>query len=212
MNALVTGASSGLGKAIYEHLQQTCDPVIGASRRGPDHEIDLSHIEIAGIQTSDWNTLRAKGPFDVMVINHGILLFDELKEAEKISATNFWSYWLMLSVGMVKANGCIILNASVSGVIGDKDLPYYAALKAAVINLTQSYAKILMPQRIRVNCFSCGFFQTNLVEGETPDELVAEIPMGREAKVDEILPVIDMLIDCTYITGQNIIVDGGLSL
>lgn len=208
MKAIITGASSGIGQAIYNHLKNQGHEVCGISKRGPDIEIDLSSIgKISTLPTI---------PCDILILDHGILRFEEKKDWEEIYDTNFHSYWLLLSslkrFFLISEGGTIIINASVSGVIGDIDVPYYAALKAGLINLTKSYAKKLMGGGIRVNCFSCGFFKTNLVPGDTPAELIGKIPMGREAQPEEILPVIDMLINCEYITGQNILVDGGLSL
>jgi len=151
---------------------------------------------------------------DILVLNAGIMRFDEQEHWSHIYYTNFHCNWeiLLHARELVTQGGCIILNASSCGVLGDAEVPYYAAQKAALINLTKSFAKILLPERIRVNCFSCGFFQTNLCGGPTPQELIDTIPMKREAHPSEILPIIDALVYCTYITGQNIIVDGGLSL
>jgi NAD(P)-dependent dehydrogenase (short-subunit alcohol dehydrogenase family) len=214
MKALVTGASSGIGFAIAQHLSEEGWLVDGASRRGPTVLVDLSTREGVDLLTS---LGCVGGKYGVLVLNHGMMRFDEKEAWEATYATNLGSHWGILEAqrtakALVRAGGSIIINASVSGVIGDPDVPYYACLKAALINLTRSYAKLLLPQGIRVNCFSCGFFNTNLVEGPTPQHLIDAIPMKRAAEPDEIIPIIDALINCEYITGQNIIVDGGLTL
>lgn len=210
MRVIVTGASSGIGQHIYNYLRNRGEGVIGISRRGPDIQMDFA-------KTDQLKSNPIHGEWDLLILNHGLLSFDEGKDWETIYKTNLHSYWFYLDQQaqkghLIQHGGSIIINASVSGVVGDKDAPYYAAMKAALINMTKSYAKLLLPQDIRVNCFSCGFFKTNLVPGDTPKELIKNIPMKREAEPHEILPVIDMLINCKYITGQNIIVDGGLSL
>ena len=94
---------------------------------------------------------------------------------------------------------------------GDPYTPIYAAGKAGIINLTKSLAVRLAPD-IRVNCVSPGFFDTNLVQGKTPKQLINQVPMKREAQPKEIIPVIHMLQESSYITGANIVIDGGLSL
>ena len=160
---------------------------------------------------------KTANEFDVVVLNAGIMPFDEEEQWEKIHQINLGYVWEFLTLQhkqkqFVKRGGSIILNASVSGTKGCGDMPYYASLKGALINMCKSYAFILMHQDIRVNCFSPGFFRTNLVPGDTPQDLIDNIPMKREAEPVELCPIVDALIDCKYITGQNIIVDGGLSL
>lgn len=230
MRAIVTGASSGLGKAIYYHLKgldtrQTkgeseaasvavFDEVVGVSRRGPDAFVDF-HTEEGGY-------FARVAPCDVLVLNHGVLHFDEINNLEELVAVNLTSYYHTLQIAcdpdrggahaLMRPGGVIILNASVSGVTGEAEIPLYAALKAGVVNLARSYAKKLAAREIRVNAFSCGLFRTNLVVGETPPELIAKVPMRREAQPEEILPVIDMLIQAHYMTGQNVVIDGGVSL
>jgi NAD(P)-dependent dehydrogenase (short-subunit alcohol dehydrogenase family) len=113
---------------------------------------------------------------------------------------------------LFKQDGGHIINiASVAGITGDPDAPIYSACKAGIINFTRSMAKIAAP-KVRVNCISPGFFNTNLVEGDTPQELIGKVPMEREAEPIEIIPVVHMLQTSTYMTGANIVIDGGLSL
>ena len=209
MKILVTGASSGIGAAIYNHLKELGHEVLGVSRNGPDGRVNMRQLDDEGVQG-----IAKNGPFNVVILNHGIMSFQETEDEISIYRTNFKSYWQLLreGVGLVSPHGCFIMNSSVAGVIGDEEVPFYSALKAGIINLTKSYAKKLSPYGIRVNCFSPGFFDTNLVEGPAPQSMIDDIPFKREAAASEILPVVKMLIDSKYTTGQNIIIDGGLSL
>lgn len=208
---LITGASSGIGKALYHYYKSKWE-VIGVSRRGPDISIDFKKVDLVFL-----NAFGKMAIFDVVVLNAGLMSFDEITDHEDIYRVNFRTIWS--SLRMMETNGfkilnpesSVIINASVSGVIGDPDVPFYAAQKAALINLVRSYAKILAP--VRVNCFSPGFFKSELVPGDPPEALLEPVILGkREADPSELFPVVDMLIDCPYITGQNIVVDGGLSL
>ena len=107
----------------------------------------------------------------------------------------------------------IINIASISGMRADPDTPLYGATKAGVISLTKSYAKKFSKGKvIRVNSISPGFFSTNLVPGEVPSELLAEVPFYRVAQPGELLGVTDMILTTPYLTGVNINIDGGLLL
>jgi len=214
-NIVITGASSGIGKALYESFYEDtawrCSngrhfskkEVIGISRRGPDIKFDIRGEFPAHPFVKDVSCL----------INcAGIMPLDE-SEGEDIFNVNFWgTYKMIWNLRSEFMKDCCIINiASVSGIKPDPDLPIYAASKAAVISLTKSYAKFFAPH-FRVNCISPGFYKTNLVLGEIPHELINTIPMGYADNPVNLYPVVKMIIDNKYITGSNIIVDGGVSL
>jgi NAD(P)-dependent dehydrogenase (short-subunit alcohol dehydrogenase family) len=220
MNILITGASSGIGKALFDHYKSKfispTHNIVGVSRRGPTYGLDL-------LQEKDTAKLRGiingGGDWDAVIFNAGILSFQEQKDWKAIYRLNFHSIWNCLENIISRKPCSIIINASLSGVTGEAEIPYYAALKAGLINMTKSFASRFVHHGVgvRVNCFSCGFFDTPLVstEEEGPSdlqELLDKIPMRRMGQPCELIPVTDMLINCKYITGQNIIVDGGLSL
>lgn len=221
MRAIVTGASSGLGQAIYNHLKKgyndacggsqsaVVHDVEGVSRRGPDTFVDFA-TEEAGYFA------RCK-PCDLLVLNHGILSFNEIKDQEQLVAVNLTSYFQALHMQAierqyVREGGSIILIASVAGITGAEDVPLYAALKAGVVSLARSFAKPLAKQGVRINSISPGFFKTSLVAGDTPRNLIEKVPLRREAQVDEILPAIDFLVASKYTTGSNVVCDGGVQL
>jgi 3-oxoacyl-[acyl-carrier protein] reductase len=104
----------------------------------------------------------------------------------------------------------VINISSISGLMADVDTPIYGASKAALISLSKTLAVKYAPE-VRVNCISPGFFDTNLVPEKTPQELIDPVPLGFEAQPKMILPVVDAILNCPYMTGANIVVDGGLS-
>ena len=207
-NIVITGASSGIGQAIYNHYKQGLsfgeyDKVIGVSRRGPDKYIDIS----AGIP-SDFT------PHEIVALINcaGIMPLPEEHPAH-IFNVNFWGATDMIAQLLPYfVDGCCVINiASVSGLRGDAEVPFYAASKAALISITQSYAKRHAP-RYRFNCISPGYYKTNLVPGETPEELIKSIPMKYEEDPALIVPIVRMILNTKYMTGANIVVDGGVSL
>ena len=201
-NVLITGASSGIGQAIYHQFKMSSNwQVYGLSRRGPEilHDLRLPFPNTPVL------------PYVDLLINcAGIMPFEESKQVFDV---NFWGTYNMIQnlLPVFKEGSCIINVASVSGINPDADLPIYAASKAAVISLTKSLAKKFAP-KIRVNCISPGFYQTNLVPGEIPKELIDTIPLGYAEDPRKIMSVVNMIWGSKYMTGSNIVIDGGVSL
>lgn len=206
---IVTGASSGIGKEIYEYLRAR-GSVIGISRDGPDLNVDLSDSE----QTRSLAARLKANPIRCLVNCAGILRLGPGDDADgdEIFNVNFWAPYC-LSMGLKDSfveGGSIINIASVSGIMACPDTPVYGSSKAALLSLTKSLA-IKWAPRIRVNAISPGFVSTNLVPGPTPQELIDPVPLGFEAETSMIIPAVRMLLECPYMTGANIVVDGGLS-
>lgn len=205
---VITGASSGLGKAIYEYLSQKGFKVIGISRRGPDIKADLT------VYDERVRVVQELDGIEVLVNNAGMMLLEEdpkdatAYEMLLLNLVAVWHLSLLLS-DKIPSGGKIINIASVSGIKGEKDLPLYAATKAGVIALTKSFAMRLVEKGVTVNCISPGLFDTNLVPFPAPDELIESIPMKREAQPEELLPAVEMILSSDYMTGANIVVDGG---
>ena len=116
-----------------------------------------------------------------------------------------------------RRSGKIVSISSTSGVIGMQKAVEYSAAKAGIIGFTKALAKEVGPYGINVNCVSPGVVGTPRVL-EMAKELIPEwtkgIRLGRLAKPEEIASVVFFLVsdESSYITGQNIVVDGGLSL
>ena len=213
---ILTGGSSGLGLAIKNWAEESDYP----GRRYQKYKVenvcrDTGFDISRPSQINDaLNQISLKPKIDVLINNAGILHFneDECNCDEEtwlhIHATHLFMERL---APFIRLGGCIINIASISGITGEAEVPFYAATKAAVINLTKSYAKKLAPS-VRVNCISPGLFNTKLVQGPAPQELVDKALLQREAEADEIIPAVKFLIDSKYTTGANIVVDGGASI
>jgi NAD(P)-dependent dehydrogenase (short-subunit alcohol dehydrogenase family) len=121
-----------------------------------------------------------------------------------------------------QGSGVIVNTASISGMVGEPNLAAYNSSKGAVINLTRQFAVEYARDGIRVNCVCPGWVDTGFndpifVEAGMDDEAVAElvsqfVPMNRQATAEDIAPTVAFLCsdDAAYITGQAIVVDGGL--
>jgi NAD(P)-dependent dehydrogenase (short-subunit alcohol dehydrogenase family) len=218
--AVITGTTSGLGEMIASYYKHEDYHVFGINRVDfPVNRFSVIHKNIVcdlEYANEREDAIDYDGQIDVLINNAGAMRIPEIDFNCDIQPTvnlNLIAamHLCQLVDPLLSKESHIINIASVSGIIGDTDAPIYSAAKAGIINFTRSLAKMLAPQT-RVNCISPGFFATNLVEGDAPQELIDEVPMKREAKPHEIIPVVDMLQKSTYMTGANIVIDGGLSL
>jgi NAD(P)-dependent dehydrogenase (short-subunit alcohol dehydrogenase family) len=211
MIVVITGASSGIGGALKQHFQGRGDHVIPIDRT---HGFDLRTYD--GIQKAVQHIEWSKQPIDVLINNAGIMLPFEselgFESACNMVHLNLMAVWYLMRKIPIPQGGNIINISSIAGINHDEDTALYSATKAGVISLTKAYAKLYAPKGICVNCISPGLFDTNLVPEETPDWLIDKVPLKYEEQPEKLCPVIDMILATKYMTGANIVVDGGLSL
>ena len=119
---------------------------------------------------------------------------------------------------MVKNHSGVIVNiSSIWGVVGASCEAVYSAAKGGVVTFTKAMAKEIGPSGVCVNCVSPGVIKTAMLDQYTAEDLQAladETPLGRIGTPRDVAKAVKFLIsdDASFITGQNIIVDGGISL
>jgi len=238
--ALVTGASRGIGRAIAVRLASMGARVACVATRAENCDETLaaciSHTEGAcayGVDVSNTEAVddlvkqiqAEMGGVEILVNNAGITqdqLLMRMTEADfdrviEVNLKGSWNFLRSAARGLMKSGGRAINVASVVGVTGNAGQANYAASKAGVIGLTMSVAKELAGRGVCVNAVAPGFIDTDMTAGITDaaaDQLQSSIPLGRVGSPDDVAEAVAWLAGPGggYVTGQTIIVDGGLSL
>ncbi|MEW5759065.1 MAG: 3-oxoacyl-[acyl-carrier-protein] reductase [Candidatus Omnitrophota bacterium] len=237
---LITGGSRGIGKAIVEKFANSGFKVAFTYNKNANlaQEIvtDLNNSDIIALQAdvSDFN--RAKevvkevkarfGQVDILVNNAGIkidksflmMTQDDWRQVVTTNLDGVFSYAKAVMFDFLKrSSGNIINISSISGVIGLPGQVNYSASKAGIIGFTKALAKEVAKQNIRVNAVCPGFIETEMLDTipqNLKDNLIQAIPLKRVGNIKEVADLVYFLAspDSSYITGQVIVIDGGLSL
>lgn len=214
--ALVTGGTSGIGKATAIAFADAGTKVVLTGRREKEGAAVVAEIKKRGgeasfirtdvtreadVQAAVDFTVKTYGRLDVAFNNAGIEIvgsLDQITEGDYQNAFNI-NVWGVLSsmkhevAAMQKTGGGAIVNtSSVFGLVGEAYASLYVGTKFAVEGLTKSIALEVAKQHIRVNSVAPGAVQTGMVdrfvgkEGEARDELLAKHPIGRFGTSEEI--------------------------
>jgi 3-oxoacyl-[acyl-carrier protein] reductase len=235
--ALVTGASRGIGRAIALTLAQKGFVVIGTatSEAGAQSISEalaahggrgavLNVNEVAAVDALIDSIVKQDGGLQVLVNNAGItkdMLSMRMKDEDwdAVLATNLRSAFVATRAaqrGMMKRRwGRIINVTSVVGLVGNKGQANYAASKAGLVGFTKAAAKELSSRNILVNAVAPGYIQTDMtsqLNEEARTALSSQIPLARLGEPRDIAGAVAFLASdlASYITGQVLVVDGGM--
>lgn len=240
--ALVTGASRGIGKAIalrlakdgysiavnynsnQEAAEKTAAEIRSLGVEAKIYKADTSRIDEVKAMFREFR--KDFGGLDVLVNNAGVvddayLLMVGQESLEKSLAINIRGYIncaQQAALRMAGAGTGIIINvSSVSSIIAVEGQTVYSATKGAVNSMTATMAKELAPRGIRVNAVAPGFVGTDMLKsipGDLVDKYIDSIPMKKFGTAEDVANVVASLCSdsFSYMTGQVLVLDGGLSL
>jgi len=240
--ALVTGGSRGIGKACAialgaagaevlvnyvsspERAEEVCKVIRDAGGAATAVKFDISNVEET--QTALDTLLKEKKRISILVNNAGVtcdglMMRYGIDDWDRVVQTNLRGAFVvsqaLLRPMMKERKGSIIHISSIVGITGNAGQSAYSAAKAGLIGLTKSMARELASRNIRVNAVAPGYIGTDMTEVLTPEQkeaMLKTIPLGRVGNPEEIAHAVVFLASpaANYITGQTLIVDGGMGM
>ena len=237
-NALVTGASGGIGGAIAEALYAAgANVALSGTREEPLRELaaklgERAHVVPANLSDTDSvlalpkTAAEAMGSVDILVNNAGITrdnLFmrmsdDEWAQVLEVNLTSVFRLSRAVLRGMMKARwGRIVNITSVVGQTGNPGQGNYAAAKAGLVGMSKSLAYEVASRGITVNCVAPGFIATAMTDkltDEQKDKILTQIPAGQMGSPADIAAAVLYLSspEAGYVTGATLHVNGGMAM
>ena len=239
--AVITGGNSGIGLATAKRFVEEGAHVVITGRREKELKEAAAFIkrnvttvvgDVSRLEDLDrlYAVVKEKhGHIDVLFANAGAGTIAPLAVATEAHFDQTFDvnvkgtfFTVQMALPLFKDGGSIILNSSVSNVLGVPAFTAYAASKAAVRSFARGWTMDLKDRKIRVNSMSPGPIETPALEnaGLTPEQaeqaaaqFVTQVPMGRRGKPEEIAAAVVFLAsdESSYITGVDLAVDGGMA-
>ena len=229
--AIVTGSEGQLGRAFVSKLVDLNYRVVTFDilSKPKNNHTDYHQVDITKPERTKKVLSGLKGEIAVLINNAGVAVFSPFEERTEeeldyvidvnVKGTIFMSQLVFNMFFKPQKRGCIVNLGSIYGVVagdmriytdGDRRTSeIYGATKAAVIQLTKYFAAYMAPYNVRVNCISPGGV-FNHQNSEFVRRYSTKVPAGRMGYEKELLSTLEYLISSksTYLTGQNIVVDG----
>jgi len=240
-NALITGSTRGIGKAIAVEFAKLGANVIITGRDRKSAEVLANNIEkeynvkafgidldLAGDVSKSFEEINSftQGKIDILVNNAGItkdgllmrMTEDQWDAVINVNLKGVFNMTQAVSRSMLKARkGSIITLSSVVGLHGNAGQTNYAATKGGVVAMSKTWAKEFGGRNVRANCVAPGFIQTPMTDVLSEDTIKGMLdatPLGRLGQVEDIANTVLFLAsdESSFITGEVISVSGGLML
>ena len=238
---LVTGSTRGIGKAIaksfakegataiimgrnQELADQIRDEIIKDGFKAESFVCDVTNAE--NVQEIVNKILDKQKSIDILVNNAGMTkdnLLLRMSESDwdqviNVNLKGVFNCTKVVSKVMLKARSGRIINiASIIGILGNAGQANYAASKAGIIGFTKSIAREFASRNITANAVAPGYIETDMtseLSEKNKEAILKNIPLGKLGKVDDVAGLCLFLAsdEASYITGQTLVVDGGLAI
>jgi len=231
--ALVTGASRGIGRAVATELAQAGAEVVLGFRSGMDEAESLAaelgaravQADVASAEDAA-RLVEEAGDLDILVNNAGLTrdgLLARMSDDDwrVVIETNlssvFYTCRAVCRPMMKKRAGSIVNVSSIVGVRGNWGQTNYAASKAGIIGFTKSLARELGSRNVRANVVAPGYVKTQLTDvlpEEATQAMLQSTPLGRLGEPADVAGAVRFLCsdEASFITGEVLLVDGGLGM